>query len=620
MLVYGDPSEETGAGALLDALRAHLHEAAEKGSLDALRAILIHSGQAEQALADAADRGRGMGPAARLVEELSDLIAGRFVAALGMGDHAPRPHSDPEARAREACAALPGNPPRLRVKVPEGFAFYALYPEQYARAALDWSRRTRPDRPVLVLGIRSIGTTLSSVVAAALRSGGIGARRMTIRPTGHPFAREARIAVSSIGGVGHALVVDEGPGLSGSSMAAAARALARAGFPLERIVFLPGHSAEPGASCTPENRALWHAMERTVCGTDQPIFGGASLSDTLSQLSRRWRGGPPAISVADLSGGRWRSRTGMNPSGWPPSAGLLERPKYLCTAPDGRAVIWKFAGLAIGADGRSGATRELEALHRLAQLGWSPPPLRSALGFVALPWVDGPRPSVATPAILRALAMYIADVTGPALAPELARDGIDRLAQMLVCNTREALGDAHAAAASRLHAFARELLPTTAIPVYGDGRMAPHEWVISGGRLQKLDAGGHDADHTIVGAQPWWWDLAGATIEWDLCQRGRGTLLAELARRGLTPPSPALERFFIAAYCAFRLGVCTLAESWGADKAERARLHAARARYTATLARTLAPRITPGRSPPSRSRSAPTARSRPGARRSPTRG
>src|SRR3982750_4419365 len=56
---------------------------------------------------------------------------------------------------------LPGN---IRLRPPEGFAYYALYPEMYASACLDFLREQQPAR-VGVVGIRSIGTTLSAVVA-----------------------------------------------------------------------------------------------------------------------------------------------------------------------------------------------------------------------------------------------------------------------------------------------------------------------------------------------------------------------------------------------------------------------------------------------------------------------
>src|SRR4051794_21094103 len=62
----------------------------------------------------------------------------------------------------------------LVVREPEGFAFYAVYPELYAMAA----RRLEPSPRRLVIGVRSIGTTLGAVVAREVRAAGF----VTLRP------------------------------------------------------------------------------------------------------------------------------------------------------------------------------------------------------------------------------------------------------------------------------------------------------------------------------------------------------------------------------------------------------------------------------------------------------
>ena len=94
----------------------------------------------------------------------------------------------------------------MEVRVPEGYAFYALHPALYASAAAhlppgDWR----------VIGIRSIGTSLSAVVAAALGA----PPPVTVRPTGHPFARELRLSAELeaewAAHAGPFVVVDEGP-------------------------------------------------------------------------------------------------------------------------------------------------------------------------------------------------------------------------------------------------------------------------------------------------------------------------------------------------------------------------------------------------------------------------
>ncbi len=91
-----------------------------------------------------------------------------------------------------------------------------------------------------VLGIRSIGVTLSAVACAALGLRGIDCRRISVRPGGHPYDRRLRSSPRLGQWVRSAadaefLVVDEGPGISGSSFLAVAEALERCGIQNNRI-------------------------------------------------------------------------------------------------------------------------------------------------------------------------------------------------------------------------------------------------------------------------------------------------------------------------------------------------------------------------------------------------
>lgn len=68
-------------------------------------------------------------------------------------------------RAIEKLLSLP-MPEEIFVKVPEGYASYAVYSEMYALAAGELG--SAPGS-LCVIGIRSIGTSLASIVAAAAR-------------------------------------------------------------------------------------------------------------------------------------------------------------------------------------------------------------------------------------------------------------------------------------------------------------------------------------------------------------------------------------------------------------------------------------------------------------------
>src|SRR5699024_7017902 len=72
---------------------------------------------------------------------------------------------------------LPGS---VTCRQPEGYTFYALYPEAYAEAA-----RSLPAASHAVIGLRSIGTGLAAMVASRTTA----PVTATLRPHGHPFRR-----------------------------------------------------------------------------------------------------------------------------------------------------------------------------------------------------------------------------------------------------------------------------------------------------------------------------------------------------------------------------------------------------------------------------------------------
>lgn len=561
MIVYGDSEFEARAGAWLARLAGRL-EQARRGGQDERRTWLIEAGQLEQALADRL----GDDPLVRRSETLTDLAAD---ALLGAPDW---------ERARTVLAALHLPPSlSLRIKRPEGYAFYALFPEQYVRAAQLWAgeHAGAPSRRVLVAGLRSIGTGLSAVVARVLASAGWTVRRITVRPTGHPYARRVEIPASAVAAFDFGLVVDEGPGQSGSSMAATVEALAGVGLDPSRLVFFPGHGRGPGAAASAPVRDWWRNTPCRVAGPDEPVFGGKSLAEMLAG-----RSGGPAVRVADLGGGAWRGAVYPGEREWPAAFPVFERAKYRVVRADGSAVLWKFEGLA--GEAEEGAAR----LAELARRGWTVAPLGCALGFVARPWVEvAPlRREDRDPALLRRIGRYIAEAALPAGPETERRAGLERLRGMLYWNVREALG---VSAADR--ALACEgLAPEHPWPTYGDGRLGPEEWLRRpDGRLLKVDCVGHRNDHTGVGVQPLAWDLAGAMVEWGLDDGAARPLLEGFAKAGGEPPPAMALGFYCLAYAAFRLGQCVMCAGM-VDAAERRRLEAAGGFYRSQLERRLA--------------------------------
>ncbi|HZQ48420.1 MAG TPA: hypothetical protein VFC07_15490, partial [Verrucomicrobiae bacterium] len=349
MIVYGDCRFEATADMLMDSLR-RCAAAIDPNDLDGIRALLIRAGQLEQAISDFDSTPDAVAAA----ERTTDAAAAAFLAACAQSQlELPMPRFGTEDALNHLRSALqsPGRFTHapLSVKIPEGFEFYALFPEQYCHSAIQWSARNPGvdrNRAVLVIGIRSIGTSLSALVAATLKAAGWQTERFTVRPAGPPFARTVALPSAPVPNARHALIVDEGPGMSGSSLAAVAQALVESGFKPERISFLPGHDREPGPEASADIRRWWAAIPRHVTLLEKVRWNGLTLTESLAARSGGWSGAKTRLhDLEDLSGGLWRNKMYRSELEWPAVAVNFERLKYRCTNPRGASVLWKFAGL-----------------------------------------------------------------------------------------------------------------------------------------------------------------------------------------------------------------------------------------------------------------------------------
>ncbi|MFL5261017.1 MAG: hypothetical protein ACJ79L_01255 [Anaeromyxobacteraceae bacterium] len=586
MLYYGDRAREVAPGLALEAVREALRAAwREEGLARHARLVeaLVTAGELAQALADAALRARGGldddDPAAAAAMAVTGAAAravwaswrSRFrSAALPAPAEVERLSGDVERRCDPARA--------LRVTVPEGYAHYALYPETYGEAAAE--AFGADDRPPVVVGIRSIGTGLAALVAAAAGASEVA----TVRPVGHPWERSlalggalaARLAAAARGGVPLA-VVDEGPGLSGSSFASVARWLERAGAAPGSIHFFPAHGAPLGHAAAPEVRARWERSARHLAPFETAV--APRLAGWASELAG------PLGALTDVSAGAWRRHAHTDPARWPPVFAQAERRKYLARAAAG-AVLLRFAGL-----GSYGAAA-LRRARALAGAGFAPPALGLAHGFVVERWVEGEpldAPRAPREALVRHLARYLAfrARTFPAGGGDGASP--ERLLELIAVNAREALGPEAEAAARALEPGAR--LAATLARCDVDAKLEAWEWlVVDGGVLVKTDAVDHAHGHDLVGPQPIAWDVAGAAVELGLDATARDDLAARVAlEAGCAVPPEALA-FLEAAYLAQRVGRWSFALACEGDPAERERIAALLARYRTRLARALGQR------------------------------
>lgn len=155
---------------------------------------------------------------------------------------------------------------------------------------------------------------------------------------------------------------------------------------------------------------------------------------------------------------------------------------------------------------------------------------------------------------------------------------------MAVRNIGLALGDA---AVGQLEEW-RERIPALEHRVFRcetDSKLDRHEWLrMPDGRLLKSDAVDHCETHDLIGCQDVAWDVAGASVEFDLDPSETAYLAAAVARYAGRVVDPELLEFLTLAYLAFRLGQTVLgAEMKSSCTADRQRLRARQAAFEARL-------------------------------------
>lgn len=463
---------------------------------------LVASGMIEAAFADAAH------PSAARVAALTDALA-----RAALGDASPVPVVDGAIDV----------PPEVRVGTPEGFAYYALHPTGYARAMDAIGAHGR----VLVAGIRSIGTTLSAVACAALRRKGIEASRITVRPIGSPYDRRLdldetqRAAVEAADDV---VVVDEGPGLSGSTFLATAEAVERAGVPTSRITIVCSHAPSLDRLVAHDARSRWERFRTVVAPPDAHVrFDGY-----------------------DLSGGAWRARRWADESRWPAVFAQAERRKLLAC---GR--LYKFEG--IGPPGEAVRARA----DTLAEHGFAPRPRDEGDGWVSYPWLEETHPS--SPPTIDRLARYCA--ARPSLCP--ATTDPEDLRPMVEKNLAVLLGAPRAIGA----------LPIER-PAIVDGRMDRHEWIAG----LKTDAAADGDGHFFPGPTDIAWDLAGVIVEHALDRDARRAFLDAYRAASGDDASRRIDAWIVA-YAAFRGALAALARETARGTPEERRLAREVGRY-----------------------------------------
>ncbi|HZH26340.1 MAG TPA: hypothetical protein VEY95_04075 [Azospirillaceae bacterium] len=525
---------------------------------DAATDLLIAFGALEAAVVDAlCPEVDGFHPTAAAYRRLAERIGRVWLAAQR------NVAADTGALAGDlrTLAEAP-QPAEVTVKLAEGFAWYGLYPQAFARAAEDAAAAVRPARAVC-LGLRGIGTALSALAAAALQARGVPVWTWTLRPHGHPFDRRPRLDADLAARLladptSVVLMVDEGPGLSGSSLCGTAAALSDLGIPDERILILPAWIPDGSAFVSDTARARWtrHAKFATP-------------------FDRAWAGVP--ADAEDLSGGAWRARLFDSQADWPVVQPQHERLKFRVPGRTGRTLL-KFAGL--GPHGRKVAARA----EALAAAGFAPPVEGFGNGMLAQPWLEG-RPlrsrdwdRVADRALAYLAHRATAFRTGTGADP-------DPLVAMLRQNAAEALGT-DGPTLDRLDRWRPLLAEAPAVEI--DGRMAPHEWLATAGGIVKTDGVDHCDGHVLPGATDIAWDVADLADGFGLDEGTAQAFTQRLAEMTGDASLPRRLPFYRAAVAAFRVGYADLAAKALAGTPDGDLFAIQRARDAAALTRTLA--------------------------------
>ena len=488
-------------------------------SSNALLDSLIEAGELEAALADL--NASGTPAAAALTDAL----------ALGLC----RGNQVDQAELVR-LAALIEVPEIISISPPEGFTYYALHPFDYARVA---ERIASQSENFAVIGVRSIGTTLSAVTTAVLNAKQQRAARITVRPTGHPYSRslhfsleQERWIVEQLSRSAHFLVIDEGPGRSGSTFLSVAEALMRTGVSQEHITAIGSREFDAESLCAEDAAKRWKCMH---------------FVSTMPSVSSRFK------DFSYLGGGDWRLFSFDHEEEWPESWTQMERLKFL--SPDGHQ-FFKFEGMGpIGSEVR-------ERAFSLAKNGFSPTVSDAGNGFLSYQNIVGRNllAQAVSPSVLERIALYcsfrVSNFT-------YSTPFVSELGNMLEFNVQQEFG--------------REIkldpgLFRSSNPVLVDGRMQPFEWIESSrGELLKTDAISHGDNHFFPGPCDIAWDLAGAIVEWNLSPEAAEFLLRRFKQLSGIDVSQTLDAYRLA-YCVFRLGFCKMAASTVLGSREESRL------------------------------------------------
>jgi hypothetical protein len=382
---------------------------------------------------------------------------------------------------------------------------------------------------------------------------------VTIRPIGHPFRRTLKPGVGlrqSLLADREALfaIVDEGPGLSGSSFGSVADWLERSGVHESRIHFFAGHANDLGPAACERHQQRWRQAKRHVVDFDTLVLRASNPVHRL-QFWIRDLIGVPDEPLRDISAGNWRCVRYITEVDWPPAHFQQERRKFLAAC-GGRTWLCKFSGL-----GREGEEK-LARAKALSQAGFTPPIAGLRHGFIVQQWMEPTqqRAPSSRSRFIDQVGAYLA--FRARLFPTKEHNGasLAALREMACYNIAQALGE-HAARriATRLAPIGE--MERSVRRVATDNRMHSWEWVtLDHGYTLKTDAIDHCVGHDLIGCQDIAWDVVGAAVELALTSSELERLCAMIEHETCRAINQSLLSLLTPCYLAFQFGYYALAE------------------------------------------------------------
>jgi hypothetical protein len=432
-------------------------------------------------------------------------------------------------------------PQTISLIAPEGFCYYGLYPECFIEAARQFYFDYQPDK-VTVIGLRSIGTPLSALVHQNLEDKKCDCFSFTLRPRGNPFDRYVEIdenlnVIIKKRSKGYFVIVDEGPGLSGSSICGTIQMLKRFKISDYQIIIFPGWLPDSQKFISAQARELWGNYKKYVINFEDIWLKSNRLGMFLKKKI-----------IADLSSGNWKHVLNKNQSASVAVYPNHERRKYLLEDHAKNKYISKFIGL-----GKYGNL----LLERANYLGNSN---KIALvkdyynGFLVYDFQDGTIPEKLNEQFIKFTIDYFCLIN---TIPGQLTVSFDQIKEMIIVNLSESFSSDIVVNCRAVNSISETEYENEVVKI--DGHVMPHEWIQKNdGTYSKSDCLEHHCDQFIHGCQNIAWDIAAFCIEFNMSQDLTESYVNMFIEKTGNKLMKKVLPFYRLAYLAFRIGFVTM--------------------------------------------------------------